>query len=100
MPFIRERGVFVTAARVIVMYHESGKVASNVLYKCCVALSMLVDTDDFVTYTTEYVTSSDLDCCTKLHALCMKEYQGDSASRAAMRPLLDCINKLKRQLRK
>ena len=100
MPLVREHRLFLLTAKLVVAIHEQDRVGLSHLFKCCEAMALVADTEDYNTYTTEYFDikdSDDVGPLMKLHALCTKEFQSDSAHRSALRPLMDALGKVKRQ---
>ena len=92
MPFLREKGVFMSGVRALVRYTSYDR--------CCEALSLLVDTEDYSSYTTQYISPKDRNDVAelvKLQAFVSANFQTESKHRDAMRPLLDAIAKVKRQ---
>ena len=62
-------------------------------------LSLLVDTDDFGTYRSHYYDNEDVETLLSLKENCLNELFTDFENRKVVRPLIDCIEKAKRQAR-
>jgi hypothetical protein len=100
MPLVREYKLFTLSAKLVALLYSFNVVAVSHLFKICEALAMIVDTEDYNTYTAQYFDvkdSDDVEQLMKLHAVCTKEFQNDSTYRGGIRPLMDALNKVKRQ---
>lgn len=100
MPLVREHKIFILTVKLVVLLHGFNTIATSYLFKCCEALAMIVDTEDFKTYPQQYYDLQDADDVSqmmKLLTICTQEFQGEAAYRSAVRPLTDTLNKVKRQ---
>ncbi len=98
MPFIRERHLFMTAIRVLSVVY-SGVLTSHMLV-AVEALSLLADTEDFSTYSTQYVVNvGDAEIMVAFKAKCLQPLSTDMEKRRLMRNLVDAIDKSKRKYR-
>ena len=111
MPFFRDAGIFGLGVHMVnVLYSKIGDdISSEVgdtlmkhIFKGCVALSLLVETEDFSSYPSDYIDMSskeniDVRNLLKLGELCGKEFNRDHSKRGLIRPLMDFINRTKRQ---
>ena len=97
MPTIRERGIFMMSVNLIERIHSG--VQSIHIVKAHSALALMTDTEDFITYTTQYIKIENIATLIDFKAACIVPLQTDIESRKAIRPLVDCIDKAKRQNR-
>jgi len=98
MPMVRSRGVFMLAARTIRRIYTS--VPQSSLLGYVQGLSLLVDTEDFKTYRSQYINAADLDDLLVLREEVVVPLQTDTTQRVMVRPLVDCIATAKRMLGK
>lgn len=112
MPFFRDAGIFNLSVRMLVSLYEKatgGDLSSGIedaliqqIFKGCVALSLLVETEDFTSYPSDYLELSsrenaDVRNLFRLGEICTSEFNRDHSKRGAIRPLMDFINRTKRQ---
>eukprot|EP01038_Epipyxis_sp_PR26KG_P007382 gene7382-10056_t len=99
MPLIRERGILMLAVRVLCCC------SSNLLrvhrLKSAEALAMLIDSEDFVTYKTQYIRGvHDVEKLVEMKMSCLTDLiSSDYETKKLLRPLVDCIDRSKRQFR-
>ena len=87
-----------TAIRMLSIVH-TGILTAHMLV-AIESLSLMVDTDDFTTYTAQYVTnSSDAEILLAFKAKCVQPLSTDMDKRRLMRSLVDVIDKSKRKYR-
>jgi len=96
MPYIRERKVFTTAARVLNVFGKQ-LVKSHRLI-AVESLALIVDSEDFATNPRQYIGPEDLDIMLELKENVLQELMQDMEKRKVVRPLVDAIDKAKRQL--
>lgn len=65
MPIIRERGIFMMAAKFLSIYHQA--LPQPTVIKCVQSLSLLVETEEFTTYRDRHVKTSDEDIAFLTH---------------------------------
>ena len=97
MPTIRERGLFMLSINLIERVH-TGVLAIHIL-KALGALSLMTGTEDFSTYTNQYIKYDNVATLIEFKAQCLVPLQTDFENRKTIRPLVDCIDKAKRQNR-
>lgn len=99
MPIMRSKGLFMLLVSTLARIHES--VPPPFLLQCIEALSLFVSTEDFKTYRAQYVKATDFDELNNFRTKCLAPLQAvDVANRLIMRPLIDCIDRLKRTVTK
>ena len=99
MPLMRERGVFMLGVKVISKIH-SCLISSHTLIAVG-AMSMMTETEDFSTYHSSYVNGSneDIDTLVAFKTDVISNLSSDFENRKVVRPLVDSIDKAKRQAR-
>jgi hypothetical protein len=95
MPLIRERRIFVQAVKLLNLLGHNVLKAHRLI--ACQALSLLVDTEDFITHKESYYTNDDVDALVALKETIVQDLMSDFDNRKLVRPLADCIDKAKRQ---
>lgn len=99
MPAIRDRRIFMTAVQVLLMFGTAILTAHRL--KACEALSLLVQTEDYVTLPTQYydtINAKEINCLLDFREQIIPPLMVDFESKKAIRPLADAIDKIKRQL--
>lgn len=97
MPTIRERGIFMLSINLIERVH-AGILGIHTL-KALGALSLMVGTEDFSTYTSQHIKSDNVATLVEFKTSCLAPFQTDFENRKVIRPLIDCIDRAKRQNR-
>lgn len=98
MPIVRERRIFVLAARVLTVYEA--QLIPKHKFLAAEALAFLVDTEDFQTHRDSYIQGADdLNALLYLKETILQPLMADMDKRKVIRPLIDSIDKAKRQLR-
>ena len=64
------------------------------------ALSLMVDTEDFLTHKSEYYANEDVEALLQLKENVLQDLMSDLDARKLVRPLVDAIDKAKRLMRK
>ncbi len=72
--------------------------------KAAEALALLADTEYFTTYRAEFIdtasgSSADVDTLLEFKEAFLADLMADFENRRAIRPLVDCIDKVKRQMK-
>jgi hypothetical protein len=99
MAHIRDRRIFMRAASVLNLY--GSEITPTYQFLAAEALALLADTEDFVTNKTAYVTSrEEVDELVMLKETLLQSLMTDLDKRKVIRPLMDSIDKLKRQMKK
>mmetsp|Transcript_29467 Transcript_29467/g.40491 ORF Transcript_29467/g.40491 Transcript_29467/m.40491 type:complete len:324 (+) Transcript_29467:23-994(+) len=105
MPIVRERGIFMLLIRVLNQFCNpiEGSILKLHRLKAADTLSLLVETEDFNTHRSSYYNQSglggDIDAMVELKECCLKDLLTDMDSRKMIRPLVDCIDRAKRQMK-
>lgn len=94
MPLIREKGIFMLAIQVLCNCHVDLLKVHKL--KATEMLAMMVDTEDFNTYRSEYYSATDLDKLLDFKENVLSGLMADFETRKSLRPLADCIDKAKR----
>lgn len=97
MPTIRERGIFMLSVNLIERVH-TGVLGVHIL-KALSSLALMAGTEDFITYTNQYIRQENVVTLVDFKASCLVSFQSDFENRKIIRPLVDCIDKAKRQNR-
>ena len=98
MPLVRERKVFVQGLRVLAKV--DGRVLPSHIFHAATAMALLCESEDFSTYPDQYVTSAaDLAFLSDFRAKTLAPFLTDFEQKKALRPLIDAIDKAKRQNR-
>jgi hypothetical protein len=98
MPQVKARGIFMLAVRVLAAHGD--KLLTVHRLKAVEALSALVETEHYVTYSDGYVdltnATGDVDALSRLKDTVLTELMKDIAQRKVVRPLQDAVDKCKR----
>lgn len=98
MPYLRDRNVFMKAAQMLNLYHK--EMFSLHVLKGVEALSLMVETDDFKTNKDLYISGkSDAEALINFKLTCLTPLLSNFDNRKLMRPLIEVIDKSKRQYR-
>ena len=96
MPLVRERRVFIQGLRVLAKV--DGMVLPSHIFKAVTAMAFLCESEDFITYPEQYVSSAaDVAFLSDFRAKTMAPFLADFDRKKALRPLIDAIDKAKRQ---
>ena len=95
MPTIRERGMFMSSI-LLIKSVQSGVLAIHIM-KAISGLSLMTETEDFITYTPQYIKSENIATLIDFKTEVLVPLQTDFENRKIIRPLVDCIDKAKRQ---
>lgn len=98
MPTIRGRGVFMLSVNLIDKVHN-GVLGIHIL-KALSSLALMTASEDFRTYTDQYILYENVATLTDFKATCLASFQSDFEQKKLVRPLVDCIDKAKRQNRR
>lgn len=98
MPILRESRVFIN------MIQNLNEFASEIIpkHKLLIAASLayLVDTEDFITHRDQYITCrDDVDELVRCKEQVLQGLMTDLEKKKIVRPLMDAIDKAKRQMR-
>ena len=94
MPLMRERRVFMQAVKLLNLLGHNVLKAHRLI--ACQALSLIVDTEDFITHKDSYYSNDDVDSMIELKENIVQDLMSDFDNRKLVRPLSDCIDKAKR----
>lgn len=95
MPFLREHGIFMHSVKFALFIHD--QIPETYIMKILESLSLITDTDDFKTYTIQYITNaSDVEELIELKTNVIQGLLTTMDNRRILRSLLDCIDKSKR----
>ena len=98
MPAIRDRQVFMKGLRVIDKVHNH--VLSAHIVTCLTAMSLITESEDFITFPDQYITNADdVAFLITFRTNCIAKFSTDFEQKKAIRPLTDAIDKAKRQSR-
>jgi hypothetical protein len=97
MPTIRERGIFMMCINLIENI-ESGVLDVHIL-KALSALSLMTETEDFTTFTNQYIKPEDVITLVNFKTDRIAPFQTDIRNNNTIRPLINSIDKAKRQNR-
>lgn len=97
MPLFRERQIFPKAVKVLVQFGHN--ILRTHRFVAAQSLALLVDTEDFITHRANYYTHADLEKLIELKETILVDLMSDFDNRKTIRPLVDCIDKAKRQAR-
>jgi hypothetical protein len=96
MSYLRAERLFSTAVRFLDKYHRM--MAPQCVMTAAEALAMIADTEDFVTYRSQYIENeADNHALQSLRTNCLAEFQSDFDARRKLRPLLDAADQAKRR---
>lgn len=98
MPYLRERKIFTTAVRVLSIF--GAKMVKSHRLIAVESLAFIVDTEDFATNPRQYIAAEDLELLLEFKETVLLELMQDTEKRKVIRPLVDAIDKAKRQLSK
>ena len=70
------------------------------ILKALSSLALMAGSEDFRTYTNQYILDENVATLTDFKASCLASFQSDFEERKVIRPLVDCIDKAKRQNRR
>jgi len=98
MPYLRERKIFTTAVRVLNTFGKSMVKTHQLI--AVESLAFIVDTEDFATNPRDYIMAEDLELLLEFKETILQELMQDMEKRKVIRPLVDAIDKAKRQLSK
>lgn len=99
VPIIRERRIFLTAIQVITLFNTS--ILTIHRLKACEAISLIAQTEDFVTNPTKYYDTSnakEINALLDFREQVLPGLMTDFDSRKTLRPLADVIDRIKRQM--
>lgn len=101
MPIVREKGIFMLLIRVLNQFCTpiENSIPKIHRLKAAETLALLVETEDFSTHRSSYYVASDVDAMVELKECCLKDLLTDMDTRRTIRPLVDCIERAKRQMR-
>jgi hypothetical protein len=95
MPFLREHGIFMNTVKFALYIHD--QISETYIMKILESLSLISDTDDFKTYTIQYIANiSDVEELIELKTKVLQGLLTNMDNRRIIRPLSDCIDKAKR----
>jgi hypothetical protein len=97
MPTIRERGIFMMCINLIENI-ERGVLDVHIL-KALSALSLMTETEDFTTFTNQYIKPEDVITLVNFKTDRIAPFQTDIRNNNTIRPLINSIDKAKRQNR-
>jgi hypothetical protein len=92
MLLIRERNIFTLASKFLCAYFAD--LPKPVVLKATEALSLLVETESFVTDRDAFIT--DIESLIVLRTECLPALMTEFENRKYVRPLVDCIDRAKR----
>ncbi len=95
MPYIRERKIFVKAVQVLTSFGPLMVKAQRQI--AAEALALIADSEDFSTNTRQHYDASDLPLMLECKEKVLSELMQDLDKRKLVRPLVDAIDKAKRQ---
>lgn len=95
MPTVRERGIFIMCIQLIEKI-DSGVLDVHIL-KGLSALSLMTDTEDFNTYTNQYIKPENVVTLVNFKTSRIAPFQSDLRNNNSIRPLINSIDKAKRQ---
>ena len=98
MPLIRSQGLFMIIIKYI--FKISNYITDDIMIDILETMSILVETEDFVTYREKYVSAEDIDNLVEIKKEILMPLQSalKPEKRRALRPLSDAIDKCKRLL--
>jgi hypothetical protein len=99
MPTIRDRGIFIKAVRVMNLFGNS--VLTIHRLKACESISLLIQTEDFVTLPDQYYdvnNAREMNELLDFREKVLPELMIDFESKKMLRPLADVIDKIKRKM--
>ena len=70
------------------------------ILKALSSLALMTASEDFRTYTDQYILYENVATLTDFKATCLASFQSDFEQKKLVRPLVDCIDKAKRQNRR
>lgn len=98
LPLIRERNIFMLSVQTLCMIGKYLLRAHKL--KAAEALSLLAESEDFVTYRPEYIqTQQDVDILLEFKETVLADLITDFENRKLVRPLIDAIDKAKRTMK-
>jgi hypothetical protein len=98
MPIVRDRHIFIQAARLLnLLGHDILRIHR---LRAAQALSLLADSEDFITHTDEHYKPADVSDMIDLKDNILMDLMSDMENRKSVRPLVDAIDKAKRKLKK
>lgn len=99
MPLVRERVLFMKLSRFLARFHS--QLIPRQRFLCAETLSYFVDTEDFVTNRDQYIVDrSEVEELSALKENVLSALMTELETKKVIRPLLDSIEKAKRQIRK